>query len=156
MSLLFPLYSRTVCKKQRLPLTVCRSCRLPRYQDVIVQDQNHSIRHLGRLVWTITAVTEASFGQAWHARESYASCWVWATMSSIRTTRQVRAPWRRMPRPGGWQCFIYPRMRELNWEFCGPWMFAHADFGREIHRAQGERKLAASAICPIEKAERPW
>ncbi|CAL1145518.1 unnamed protein product, partial [Cladocopium goreaui] len=53
----------------------------------------------------------------------------WATMSSIRTMRQVRAPWRRMPRPGGWQSFICARMRELNWEFRGPWMFAHEDLG---------------------------
>ncbi|CAL1160563.1 unnamed protein product [Cladocopium goreaui] len=35
----------------------------------------------------------------------------------------------RMPRPGGWQSFICARMRELNWEFRGPWMFAHEDLG---------------------------
>ncbi len=155
---IIPLYLRwepfarsSVC---RSPFAEIAGC--PRYQDVVVQAQNHFTRHMGRLVWTIAAVTDASCRKAWHARESYVSCWVWATMSSIRTMRQVRAPWRRMPRPGGWHCFICAGMRELNWEFCDPWVFADVDLGHEMHRAQGERKLAASAICPFEKAERPW
>ena len=58
----------------RSPFAEIAGC--PRYQDVVVQAQNHFTRHMGRLVWTIAAVTDASCRQAWHARESYVSCWV--------------------------------------------------------------------------------
>ena len=57
-------------------------------------------------------------------------------------------------------------MRELNWDFRGSWMFAHEDLGHvdlsnpdeavvKLTEHKVERKLAPSAICPLEKAEPP-
>ena len=70
------LEMRTVCKKQCLPLNVCRNCRLPAISGCRCTGPESFHSPHGRLVWTIAAVTDASFRQAWHAHESYVLCWV--------------------------------------------------------------------------------
>ena len=54
----------------------------------------------------------------------------WATVSSIRTMRQVQVPWRQAARPGGWQDFICAQMSKMQWHSRGQWVFAHAELGQ--------------------------